>query len=161
MKDFLPTIILRHRKENLKKCSLSGLEDREDFLFYTYPKDTLPLLSNYIFLHMDGPCLSSKDSEKGLILLDSTWKYAERMEKTLPSRITKRSIPNEFTTAYPRKQEDCTDPKRGLASIEALYIAYLALGRSPEGLLEKYYWKEKFLEINQQQLEGLPSKERK
>ena len=51
-------------------------------------------------------------------------------------------------TAYPREQGDCVDPEPGLASIEALFIAYRLLGYSTEGLLDYYYWKEKFIKIN-------------
>ena len=62
--------------------------------------------------------------------------------------MPKRSLPGHFVTAYPRKQEDCPDPERGLASVEALYIAHQILGHDTEGLLEHYHWKEKFLEKN-------------
>jgi pre-rRNA-processing protein TSR3 len=44
------TIILRHARENLKKCSLKGLEKRSDFRFFTYPKDLLPEMPDYILL---------------------------------------------------------------------------------------------------------------
>jgi pre-rRNA-processing protein TSR3 len=59
-----------------------------------------------------------------------------------------RSLPKEFQTAYPRRQNDCPDPKRGLASIEAIFIAYLKMGRKTDGLLDNYYWKESFLTCN-------------
>lgn len=145
MKNFLPTIILRHRRENLKKCSLRGLESREDLLFFTYPKDSLPPLSGYVLLSFDGPPLCPDD--RGIVLLDGTWRYAHTMYKNTPelSTLPQRSLPREFKTAYPRKQEDCAEPTRGLASIEALYVAYLLLGRDPKGLLDNYHWKEEFL----------------
>ncbi|MBI5274736.1 MAG: DTW domain-containing protein [Chlamydiales bacterium] len=143
----LPTIILRHRKENLKKCSLRGLEKREDFLFYTYPKDPLPSLDGYILLSMDGDPLSEKDHEHGLFLIDGTWNYADVMYKSLPNKekLIKRSLPKNIYTAYPRKQTGCLDPERGLASIEALYAAYLLMGRDVDGLLDNYHWKDLFL----------------
>jgi pre-rRNA-processing protein TSR3 len=56
-----------------------------------------------------------------------------------------RSLPSHYKTAYPRRQLDCPDPERGLASIEALYAAYSILGRSTDGLLDRYHWKEEFL----------------
>lgn len=144
---FLPTIILRHRKENLKKCSLKGLEERDDMDFYTYPKHQLPSLNMYVLLSMDGPVLSEEDDASGLFLIDGTWKYAHTMYNQLPEKekIKKRSLPKEITTAYPRKQTDCIDPKRGLASVEALFAAYLLLKRNPEGILDNYFWKEEFL----------------
>lgn len=159
MQSFPPTVVLRHQRENLKKCSLRGLETRSDFKFVTYPRGILPELSGYIILSLDAPPLSAEDSSCGLILLDSTWRYTEKMlkfvEGSLASNkcpIIKRSIPSHFRTAYPRRQDDCSDPHRGLASIEAIYIAYKLLGRSAESLLDSYYWKNSFFEINKHYL---------
>ena len=150
MKKFIPTIILRHQRENLKKCSLRGLESRKDLLFFTYPKDALPDLSNYVMLSFDGPQLTPDDRDKGIVLLDGTWRYAEKMLKNTPglSSLPRRSLPTEIQTAYPRKQDDCTEPARGLASVEALYAAYLLMGRDTTGLLDYYHWKEFFLTKN-------------
>lgn len=147
MKNFIPTIILRHRRENLKKCSLKGLEMREDLLFFTYPNATLPDLSHYALLSFEGPLLSEEDRNKGLFLLDGTWRYAERMYRNTPQleSLPRRSLPPAIQTAYPRRQEDCEAPDRGLASVEALYIAYLLRGDDPKGLLDHYHWKEDFL----------------
>jgi pre-rRNA-processing protein TSR3 len=41
-----------------------------------------------------------------------------------------------------------TDPGNGLASVEALYLAYHLLGRPTEGLLDHYHWAVEFLRIN-------------
>jgi len=143
------TVVYRHRKENVKKCSLRGLEEREDFTFYTYPSDPLPDLSDFLMLDIDAPPLTRGDGRHGLFILDGTWRYAEKMAKQINSPPTiRRSIPKEFRTAYPRKQEDCPDPSLGLASIEAIYIAYTIMGWPTEGLLDHYYWKEPFLENN-------------
>lgn len=148
---FPTTIILRHPKENLKKCSLRGIETREDCKFFTYPTENLPDLSSYILLTLDAPCLSLQDASYGLFLIDATWKYAQTIFKALPQphRFISRSLPSHFQTAYPRKQEDCPDPKRGLASIEALFLAYYLLGRDPKGILDFYYWKNLFIKKNQ------------
>lgn len=143
----MKTLILRHRRENLKKCSLRGLEKREDLSFYTYPKDPLPDLSNYILLKVGAPPLTLKDREKGILLIDGTWKLAQVMEKQLPLEIETRSLP-PFKTAYPRRQTDCPNPELGLASIEALYIAHLILDFSTKNLLDSYYWKDQFIQIN-------------
>ena len=142
------TIILRHRKENLKKCSLRGLENREDMHFLTYPKDHLPQKEGYILLSLDGPELSSTDKDAGIFLIDGTWKLAAKMDKTLPFSPSRRSLPKHFRTTYPRKQTGCENPDVGLASIEALFIAYTILGRSTKGLLDHYPFKEAFLEKN-------------
>ena len=147
----LPTVILRHRRENLKKCSLRGLEVREDIHFYTYPTTPLPAMNNYILLGMGGKTLSKEDKNHPLFLIDGTWRYAEVMKKQIPSSSTIeiRSLPDMFVTAYPRRQLDCPDPSKGLASIEALYIAYVLMGKNADGLLDNYYWKNDFLEKNQ------------
>jgi len=144
------TIILRHRRENLKKCSLRGLESREDLLFYTYPQDTLPPLESYILLTLDAPELSKDDANFGLFLIDGTWKLSQKMYSQLPTPhlFHKRSLPSYLQTAYPRRQEDCLDPNRGLASVEALFAAYVILGKDPTGLLDHYHWKEEFLKKN-------------
>lgn len=142
------TVVLRHRKENLQKCSLRGLEKREDFTFYTYPRDQVPFLENYILLDMQGEPLSIKDKDSGIFLIDATWKYAEKMRSLQKNSFILRSIPSSIQTAYPRKQTGCEDPKRGLASVEALYVAYKILGRDPKGLLDNYYWKDQFISLN-------------
>lgn len=150
MSRFLPTIILRHRKENLKKCSLHGLEEREDLHFLTYPTDKIPFLEEGLLLDLEAPPLSQDDAGKQLFLIDGTWNYAAVMHRQVPhpEKWTRRSLPAEIRTAYPRKQTGCTDPERGLASVEALYVAHLLLGYDTEGLLDHYYWKEAFLKIN-------------
>ena len=154
-----PTIVIRHRRENLKKCSLRGLENRSDFRFFSYPdclhkKDELSSLDGYVVLDLEGEPLSLQDMNKGLILIDATWRLAATMCKEIKClhALPKRSIPAGFVTAYPRRQLDCKNPETGLASIEALYLAYKAMGREAETLLDGYYWKEAFLEKNSQKL---------
>jgi len=145
---FPPTIILRHKRENLKKCSLRGLEERADCAFFTYPGNReLPSLEGYLMLDFEGPLLSEKDAKHGLFLLDGTWRYAGKMVKNV-AEMERRSLPPGLITAYPRKQEDCPAPARGLASVEALYVAYKLMGRDTTGLLDNYYWKEDFLKKN-------------
>src|SRR3990172_5722984 len=121
MLTFPPTIILRHKRENLKKCNLRGLEGRPDFQFFTYPHSALPDLSGYVLLSMDAPPLTPDDKELGIFLVDGTWRYAAQMERQLahPHLFQRRSLPANIPTAYPRRQEDCPDPPPGLASIEA------------------------------------------
>lgn len=150
MQTFPPTIIIRHRKENLKKCSLRGLESRDDLHFFRYPTDPLPPVEGYMMLALDAPPLTAADHECGLLLIDGTWRHAERMTAWVEGKasLMKRSLPAECRTAYPRRQEDCPDPERGLASVEALYLAYTLLGRHTEGLLDHYYWRDEFLRIN-------------
>lgn len=157
---YLKTYLMRHAKENLKKCSLRGLENREDCSFITYPCKTgknLPDLSCYFLLAIDAPPLTKEDAHLGIFLLDATWRYATKMLQFVEKEqvIIKRSIPKGFKTAYPRCQNDCPDPEHGLASVEALYISYLITGRNPDGLLDSYYWKEAFLEKNKEAFKTL------
>lgn len=149
MHNYPPTIIWRHRRENLKKCSLRGLEKRSDMQFFKYP-GSLPDLSNYLVLALDAPILTQEDSYKGLFIVDATWRYAQTMLKMVQNdpQIEFRSLPTCYKTAYPRRQEDCPEPDRGLASIEAIYLSYLILGRNLNDLLNDYYWKDSFLDIN-------------
>lgn len=152
MSVFPPTIILRHRKENLKKCSLRGIEAREDCKFFTYPNESLPNLSYYVLLKLDAPCLTIADASYGVFLIDASWRYSQTIFKNIqqPHRFISRSLPAHFQTAYPRKQEDCPDPQRGLASIEALFLAYHLLGRDTSGILDFYYWRNVFIKKNQE-----------
>lgn len=143
--DFPPTVIYRHRRENLKKCSLRGLEGRPDLRFFTYPIDPLPDLSHYLLLKVGAPPLTMADAERGLFLIDGTWRLAQIMEKQIPFSMQTRSLPTGFRTSYPRRQTDCPNPEQGLSSLEALYLAHLLLGRPTEGLLDHYHWKEAFL----------------
>ena len=148
--NYLPTIVLRHTRENLKKCSLRGLESRSDFLFFTYPKDEIKIPENYIYLSLDGPPLTERDSQKGLFILDATWKYAEVMSRMTPAMqdMEPRSLPSHYRTAYPRRQDDCPSKDRGLASIEAIFLSYYILGRDTSNLLDLYHWQDDFLKLN-------------
>jgi pre-rRNA-processing protein TSR3 len=140
--------ILRHRRENLKKCSLTGLEKKAGLSFSTYPLDPWPDLSNCLLLKVGAPMLTIADKDRPLLLIDGTWRLAQIMENQLPCKLEERSLPEGWRTAYPRRQTDCPDPEAGLASIEALYVACLTLGKPVDGLLDRYYWKDVFLKKN-------------
>jgi pre-rRNA-processing protein TSR3 len=155
----LEYIIIRHRKENLKKCSLRGFESNPRFRFYTYPQEngllTEELLQGAFLLDMEGEELSPdliRRSNPGMpfVLIDATWRYAQVMISNVPAlkSAVRCTLPREWITAYPRKQTECPDPQRGLASIEALYVAAFLSGRSTDGLLDDYFWKDSFLEKN-------------
>lgn len=150
MNKYKTTLIVRHRRENLKKCSLRGLEERLDCAFFSYPHPRLPPLDGYLLLSVEGPPLREEDCSCGLLLLDATWRYASVMAAQIPEveTLPHRSLPAHWRTAYPRRQGDCSDPARGLASVEALFIAYSILGRNTAGLLDRYHWKEHFLSLN-------------
>ncbi|MCY3975282.1 MAG: hypothetical protein OXF02_07070 [Simkaniaceae bacterium] len=148
MRASLPTIILRHRKENLRKCSLRGLEGRSDLLFFTYPDERPPPLDEYLYLTSDAPPLTEEDARRGLFLIDATWNRAKTMAGRVALPRVWRSLPRGIVTAYPRRQTGCDNPERGLASVEALYGAYVITGRCVEGLLDHYYPGDTFLARN-------------
>jgi len=155
-RDDPPTLVMRHRKENLRKCTLRGFGKRADFAMLSFPEDDLPDVTGRIFLTLDAPPLSADDAGADLLLLDATWRNARKMCNALGRELdaaTPRSIPDGFVTAYPRAQTECPDPQRGLASIEALYIAYHILGRDTAGLLDDYRWADQFLAANAALLE--------
>ena len=131
-------LILRHKRENLQKCSLRGLETHPDITFYTYPKESLPPLHNTILLTLGAPILTKEDEQHNILLLDGTWRYAKTMYEQLPKPhlFVKRSLSSSWKTAYPRRQDDCPDPSKGLASLEALFAVFITLGKDPTGLLD-------------------------
>ncbi len=144
---YLPTIIVRHPKENPKKCSVMPLKGRADVIFLNYPARKLPPLEGYIRLAAEGPELSAADAAYGVLLLDGSWRWAETMEKSF-QHVPPRALYG-WKTAYPRVSKLGTDPGNGLASIEALYLAHHILGRPTAGLLDAYRWGEEFLRLNQ------------
>lgn len=146
MDEFPDTVIVRSIKENPKKCSVLPLKGRPGIILVNYPVEKPLVLHDYIRLSAEGPPLSSEDKGKGLLLLDGSWRTAGSMEKDF-AEVSPRSI-SHFKTAYPRVSKLGTDPDNGLASIEALYVAYFVLGRNTKGLLDSYYWKKSFLEMN-------------
>jgi pre-rRNA-processing protein TSR3 len=142
-----PTVIVRHAKENPRKCTILPLRDRPDVRLLPYPVKEMPDLRDYVRLAADGPELSPADAAWGLLLLDGSWRWAAAMTRDF-QHVPPRSL-HGFKTAYPRVSKLGTDPDNGLASVEALYIAYRILGRSPEGLLDHYRWAEDFVRINE------------
>ena len=108
--------------------------------FFSYPlQRELPKLDSYVLLDIDGEPLTEDDKEKGILLIDATWRLAEKIKKIIPENVVKRRLSAHFRTAYPRRQDDCPDPQAGLASVEALYIAHNTLSRPCEELLQYYY----------------------
>ncbi|QDT64321.1 DTW domain-containing protein [Calycomorphotria hydatis] len=142
----LPTIIVVHPKERRSKCSVQPLRGREGFVFWKFPNQGPEPLDGYVRLGYGGPEISEADHDRGLLILDGTWRLAEKMEPDFAD-IPVRSLP-EWKTAYPRVSKLIDDPSGGLATIEALFAAYHGMGRDTTGLLDEYYWKDEFLAIN-------------
>lgn len=142
----LPTIIVRHTKENPRKCSILPLKDRFDIILLPYPVRQRPSLDSYVRLADEGPPLTAADRVFGLLLLDGSWRSARGMAKDFAD-VPPRSL-SGYKTAYPRVSKLGSDPGNGLASVEALFVAYHILGRSTDGLLDHYHWAEEFLRLN-------------
>jgi len=155
---FPPTVIVRDGRENPKKCTIVPLRGRLDLVFLSYPansqspsrtdfKSVPPIdLNGYVRLAPEGPKLSSADAGSGLLLLDGSWRRAEAMIRAY-QHIPPRSLTG-YRTAYPRVSKKGTDPANGLATVEALFLAYHILGRPSAGLLDHYRWAEEFLRLN-------------
>jgi predicted metal-dependent hydrolase/ribosome biogenesis protein Tsr3 len=141
-----PTVIVRHTHENPRKCSVLPLRGRPDVIFLTHPVKERPPLDDYVRLAAEGPSLSPSDADKGILLLDGSWRWAAAMRRDFVD-VPARSL-HGWRTAYPRVSKRGTDPDNGLASIEALFVAYHLLGRPTAGLLDHYYWANEFLRIN-------------
>ena len=149
---FPPTIIVVHPKERTSKCTVAPLRDRQGFEFWKFPNRGPESLDRYVRLGIGGPLLSADDVESGLLVLDGTWKSAEKMEREFAD-IPVRSLP-AWKTAYPRTSKLYEDPEAGLATIEAIYAAFTHLGRSTKGLLDDYHWAEEFLKLNRERIEA-------
>ena len=141
-----PTIIVVHPREKRSKCSVEPLRERDGFVFWSFPNRGDELLDGYVRLGLGGPVLSETDRESGLLVLDATWRLAGRMENCY-GEIPVRGLP-PCRTAYPRTSRTFNDPQDGLATIEAIYVAFRILGRDTGGLLDRYHWAEEFLEAN-------------
>jgi pre-rRNA-processing protein TSR3 len=140
------TIIVRNSRENPRKCTILPLKDRADLLFLTYPLKRPVVLEGYVRLSADGPELGPDDGGKGLVLLDGSWRWAGVMGRDFLD-VPPRSL-HGYSTAYPRRSKRGTDPDNGLASVEALFLAYYLLGRPTAGLLDYYRWADEFLRLN-------------
>ena len=143
---FPPTVIVRHAHENPRKCSVLPLRGRADLVFFGYPVKRPPPLAGYVRLAAEGPELSAADAGCGLLLLDGSWRWAGAMTRDF-AEVPPRAL-HGWRTAYPRASKRGTDPDNGLASVEALFVAYHLLGRPTEGLLDHYRWAGEFLRLN-------------
>jgi pre-rRNA-processing protein TSR3 len=143
---FPPTVIVRHPNENPRKCSVLPLRGRPDLVFLSYPVKRRPPLGGYVRLAAEGPPLSAADAGAGLLLLDGSWRWAGSMTRDFRD-VPPRAL-HGYRTAYPRASKRGTDPDNGLASVEALFVAYHILGRPTAGLLGHYRWAAEFLHVN-------------
>ncbi len=142
-----PTVIVVHPRERRAKCTVRPLRGRTDVVFCNFPR--MPYdLTDYVRLGLGGPMLGRADANRGLLVLDGTWRHVEPMQRA-HAAIPVRSLP-PLVTAYPRSSKVRSDPDGGLATIEAIYAAYRLLGRETTGLLDHYHWAAEFVERNRE-----------
>lgn len=141
-----PTIFVVHPRERRSKCTIEPLRGRDGFVFWTFPDIGPEPLDGYVRLGLGGDLLGPADRDRGLLVLDGTWRLAERMVPPF-AHLPVRSL-WRWQTAYPRQSKLFDDPSAGLATIEALYAAFVQMSRSTKGLLESYLWKDRFLSLN-------------
>ena len=146
MSGFPPTIIVVHPKERRSKCTVEPLRNRPGFVFWKYPRVGPEPVDNYVRLDLDAPALTREDADKGLLVLDGTWRLVSPMADEF-QHVPTRSLPL-CRTAYPRVSKLFNDPNEGLATIEAIWVAYRILGRDTQGLLDGYRWASEFLALN-------------
>lgn len=148
------TIIVVHRAEKRTKCSVEPLRKTGEFVFWRYPKRGTESLGGYVRLGLGGPQLSIEERNRGLVLLDGSWRWAAKMEKAYTD-VPVRSL-GPWVTAYPRQSQVFEDPAEGLATIEALYAALWQMDRPVERLLDSYHWGPLFLDRNRELMASYP-----
>lgn len=141
----IPTTVIRHPKEKIRKCSLRFLHERPEMTFLRGKPGFQFDATGFTLLAVEAPPLSLADSGRPLLLLDSTWRWLPQLLACVTGTPVLRSIPGDLRTAYPRVSKVFEDPEAGLASIEALYVARKLLGDDDATLLDGYHWKEAFL----------------
>lgn len=138
------TTVIRHPRERRSKCSLTPLEGRTDIRFFKARVGWEFDITAYTVLALGAPELSVEDAGRPLLLLDSTWRLLPQLEACLKGEGVRRTLP-AVETSYPRVSKIDQDPHGGLASVEALYLAWLMLGVRDDSLLQSYYWRDAFI----------------
>ena len=147
MAQYPDTVIVVHPKERRSKCTILPLRGtpRLKFARSTSPMATGPV-EGYVRLDVQGLPLTAHDADRGLLILDGTWRWVEDLAVPFGS-LDVRSIAG-IKTAYPRGAANGELPDGGLATVEALYAAHRILGRDCTGLLDQYHWRDEFLALN-------------
>lgn len=140
----MQVVILYHPRERLSKCTLRPLWGRPDVRLTTWP-DLSTIPADVLHLAVDGPPLTPADAGRPILLVDGTWRQAERINGHLT--FERRRL-DGFRTAFPRVSKLFADPSGGMASSEALYAASACLGAADPSWIAGYYWREEFVARN-------------
>jgi pre-rRNA-processing protein TSR3 len=147
-------LVLRDPRESAAKCSLTPLRGLPGLRFARYDPAGRLEAGERVLLHPDGEELGPADRGQDLLLIDCAWRRVPSLLRTVHGVLHPRRI-SGFTSAYPRRSKTRPDPARGLASIEALFVATLFLGEPRPELLAHYRWREAFLAANRERLATL------
>ena len=112
--------VIRHPRENLKKCSLRHLHANPNFEFLKASDGFRFDATGFTVLEMNAPAISMEDFGRPLLLLDSTWFLLPRIRAKIFGDFISRSLPPTVKTAYPRVSKMHSDPD-GLATVR-LYM---------------------------------------
>jgi len=139
--------VIRHPRENLKKCSLRHLHTHPNFEFFTAVDGFSFDATGYTVLEIDAPGMSPEDIGRPLLLLDSTWHLLPKIRAKIYGNFVSRSLPASIISAYPRISKMHSDPS-GLATVEALYAALRAMGDIDCQIIKDYPFALSFLKLN-------------
>ena len=145
--------VIRHPRENLKKCSLRHLHEHPSFTFHKATDGFSFDATGFTLLDINAPAISIEDANRPILLLDSTWNLLPKVRAKVYGNYVARSLPPSILTAYPRVSKMHDDPN-GLATIEALYAALRAIGAPDISILKEYHFAKRFLEINNWQADA-------
>ena len=139
------TILKDRPNGHENRCSVIPLIGRPDISIVYRPDFDTTDFSGMTLLHPEGEVRTIRSDER-ILLVDSNWTMAKRLYNRLATKYPtmKRVAFHNVESAYPWKGSTC--PSNSLASVEALYLASLLMGRSDESLLAHYYFREQFLE---------------
>lgn len=145
--------ILVDHSETANKCTILPLAYRSDFRIRRVTAGKILPLHAQFLLHPEGEVLSLEthagDRQADLAAIDCIWRRLAPIMQLVATPIPRLvRIPEGFVTAYPRKSRLSFDPPKGLATIEALFIAAALLGNWDETLLREYYFAREFLALN-------------
>ena len=147
-------LILRDPRESPAKCSLTPLRGLVGVRFARYDPARRLDAGERVLLHPDGEELGPADRGRDVLLIDCAWRRVPSLLRQIDGVLHPRRLP-DFESAYPRKSKFHADPARGLASIEALFVATLLLDEPRPELLARYRWRENFLTANRERIERL------
>lgn len=145
----MKVVVLKDYHENEKKCSILPLKGRPEFEFVDFKEFDSYDFSGLTMLHPEGEPIDKLGKETKLLIVDSNWTKARRKYTRLEKFNLKKIRIDGFQTAYPWKKYA---PPNTLCSIEALFVARLLAGIYDPEIMNHYYYKDKFLELNKEKI---------